>query len=237
MGNWPVAETMANQARTGFSLTTNYAYGWNKASDPEWIWGAILIDEQQTSYASFFSHIDPSFGGYATLGSLKIASTAVVDFMSATDTRKLFKTTSGKPRVGWKFNGAGGWTNDYLFMKAGEMYLIEAEAQARQGKNTEAQTTIFNLVSKRDPAYVKPVLAGDALVQHILMQRRCDLWGDGFRFLDIKRLGIDMDRRNLGHTETFWNNAGYFPAGDKNLIFLIPKQEMDANPKMVQNPL
>ncbi len=238
MGNWAVAETMANEARTGFALTTNYGGGWNKSTDSEWIWGALLIDEQQTSYASFFSHIDPAFGGYATLGNHKLASTAIYDFMSATDVRKsLFKTTSGKPRVGWKFSGAGGWTNDYLFMKAGEMYLIEAEAQAMQGKDAAAQTTIFNLVSKRDPAYVKPTLTGNALTQHILMQRRCELWGDGFRFFDLKRLNLDLDRRNLGHTASLWDAASNFPAGDKNFVFLIPKQEMDSNPKMVQNPL
>jgi hypothetical protein len=46
-----------------------------------------------------------------------------------------------------------------------------------------------------------------------------------------------MDRRGKGHTETLWSAAGYFPAGDKNMTFLIPKQEIDANPKMVQNPL
>jgi len=75
------------------------------------------------------------------------------------------------------------------------------------------------------------------LVQHILMQRRCELWGEGQRFFDIKRLNIDMDRRGKGHTETLWNAASNYPAGDKNLTFLIPKQEIDANPNMVQNPL
>jgi hypothetical protein len=249
-GQWKAAETNAVAARTGFGLTTaaNYGYGWNKASGTtEWMWGAILIDEQQTSYASFFSHIDPYFGGYATLGNHKLASTAIFDFMSATDERKkVFKTIAGKPRVGMKYTGNGGftntkqsgWTNDYLYMKSGEMYLIEAEAIARQGgRDAEAQTAIFNLVSKRDPSYVKPVLTGDPLLQHILMQRRCELWGDGFRFFDLKRMNLDLNRANLGHTSSLWNAAGFFPAGDKNFVFLIPKQEMDSNPKMVQNPL
>jgi hypothetical protein len=69
------------------------------------------------------------------------------------------------------------------------------------------------------------------------MQRRCELWGEGFRFFDLKRLNLDLNRANLGHTESLWNAAGYFPAGDKNFVFLIPKQEIDANPLMVQNPL
>jgi hypothetical protein len=69
------------------------------------------------------------------------------------------------------------------------------------------------------------------------MQRRCELWGEGFRFFDLKRLNLDLNRANLGHTESLWNAAGFFAAGDKNFVFLIPKQEIDANPLMVQNPL
>ena len=249
-GQYATAEAMAVAARTGFALipTANYGYGWNKASgNSEWMWGAILIDEQQTSYASFFSHIDPYFGGYATLGNHKIVSTAVYNYMSNNDERKkTFKTIAGKARVGMKFTGNGGfantgqsgWTNDYLYMKSGEMYIIEAEAIARQGgRDANAQTALFNLVSKRDPTYVTSVLTGAALIQEILMQRRCELWGEGFRFFDLKRLNLDLDRNNLGHTSSLWNAAGFFPAGDKNFVFLIPKQEIDSNPLMVQNPL
>jgi starch-binding outer membrane protein, SusD/RagB family len=249
-GQYATAEAMAVAARTGFALTptANYGYGWNKAAGTtEWMWGAVLIDEQQTSYASFFSHIDPYFGGYASLGNHKLASTAVYDYMSATDERKkTFKTIAGKPRVGDKFTGNGGftstsssnWTNDYLYMKSGEMYIIEAEAIARQGgRDAAAQTALFNLVSKRDPSYVKSVSTGNTLLQEILMQRRCELWGEGFRFFDLKRLNLDLNRANLGHTTSLWNAAGFFPAGDKNFTFLIPKQEMDSNPNMVQNPL
>jgi hypothetical protein len=126
---------MAHEARTGFLPTDDNFSGMNSSTDREWMWGALLIDEQQTSYASFFSQIDPYFGGYATLGNHKIISTAVYNFMSATDERKAtFKTISGKARVGTKFSGWGEWTNDYLYMKAGEMYLIEAEALARQDR-------------------------------------------------------------------------------------------------------
>jgi hypothetical protein len=238
-GQWTTAETMAVAARTGFPLTAVYGSGMNSTSDQEWMWGAVLIDEQQTSYASFFSHIDPYFGGYATLGNHKLASTALYDSLSATDIRKQqFVTIASKPRVGKKFTGNGKWTNDYLYMKSGEMYLIEAEAIARQGgRDPDAATALYNLVVNRDPSYVKKTLTGDQLLQHILMQRRCELWGEGFRFFDLKRLNLDLNRANLGHTESLWNAAGYFAAGDKNFVFLIPKQEIDANPKMVQNPL
>ena len=233
-GDWAIAADMANKARQGFALTSNYMGGWNDANDSEWIWGAVLIDEQQTSYASFFSHVDPNFGGYASLGSFKLGSTEIINYMADSDQRKkLFN----EKRIGYKFSGFGEWTNDYIYMKSGEMYLIEAEALARLGQTGEAQNVIYELTKNRDPEAVKPDMAGEALIQHILMERRCDLWGDGFRLFDIKRLNIPMDRRNKGHNETFWDKAGYFEAGSKDLLFLIPKQEMDANPLMEQNPL
>lgn len=233
-GDWATAADMANKARQGFALTSNYKGGWNDANDSEWMWGAVLIDEQQTSYASFFSHVDPNFGGYASLGSFKLGSTEIIDYMADSDQRKqLFD----EERIGYKFTGFGDWTNDYIYMKSGEMYLIEAEALARQGKTGEAQTVIYELTKNRDPEAQAPTMSGDALVDHILMERRCDLWGDGFRLFDIKRLNIPMDRHNKGHNETFWDKAGRFEAGAKEMLFLIPKQEMDANPLMEQNPL
>ncbi|PKP37818.1 MAG: RagB/SusD family nutrient uptake outer membrane protein [Bacteroidetes bacterium HGW-Bacteroidetes-14] len=236
-GDWANAVTYAKAGRAGRTLEADYGYGFNKAST-EWIWGALLIDEQQTSYASFFSHIDPNFGGYAALGNHKLISTSVYNFMSNTDVRKsLFKPVGAKPLVGFKFTGWGEWTNDYLYIKAGEMYLIEAEAEARRQAYTAAQDALYALISKRDPAYVKSTLTGEALIDHILMHRRADLWGEGQRFLDIKRLNKGMDRRDLGHNPAQWNAASNFPAGDKNFVFLIPKQEIDANPNMVQNPL
>lgn len=233
-GNWATAADMAHKARQGYNLTSNYKNGWNDANDSEWIWGAILIDEQQTSYASFFSHVDPDFGGYASMGSFKLGSTEIIDYMADTDQRKqLFD----EDRIGYKFTGFGEWTNDYIYMKSGEMYLIEAEALARQNKDTEAQDVIYELTKNRDPEAQSPTVTGEDLIQHILMERRCDLWGDGFRLFDIKRLNIAMDRRNKGHNETFWDKAGYIEAGAKELLFLIPKQEMDSNPLMEQNPL
>jgi starch-binding outer membrane protein, SusD/RagB family len=51
MGQYAIAETMAKEARTGFTLTTAYDKGFRDVNDPEWLWGADVINEQQTSYA------------------------------------------------------------------------------------------------------------------------------------------------------------------------------------------
>lgn len=250
-GDYVTAATSAKAARQGYALTTNYKGGWNSASDSEWIWGAIIIDEQQTSYASYFSQIDPFFGGYASLGIQKSISTEVFNYLPESDYRKqLFEPEKyfsqeeyedyflGLERVGYKFSGYGEWTNDYLYMKSGEMYLIEAEALARQGgKDAEAQAVISELTKNRDPEAASTSLTGDALIAHILLERRAELWGDGFRLLDIKRLNTGLDRRNKGHNELIWLSASNFPAGSAQLLFLIPQAEIDANPAVTQNPL
>ena len=43
-------------------------------------------------------------------------------------------------------------TGDVPYMRAAEMYLIEAEARARQGNNTAAQDALFTLKKNRDAA-------------------------------------------------------------------------------------
>lgn len=250
-GKWQDAATFAKEARTGFSLCSDFMYGWNKANE-EWIWGGLLIDEQQTSFASFFSHSDPFFGGYCTLGNHHVMSEELFKFLPADDTRKLLSQPElffppaylseyfgKKARASFKFTGMGEWTNDYLYIKAGEMYIIEAEAYARLGMTTEAQNALNDLNLARTEAeakadYERITLAGDALLQSVLMYRRAELWGDGQRFLDIKRLGQDMAGRK---GQPLAEQTATIKAGDKMFTFLIPQQEMDSNPKMVQNEL
>lgn len=254
MGNWAKAAEMAKLARQGYTLTTTYMSGFNKTTDPEWIWGALVNEEQQTSYASFFSHVDPFFGGYNTLGNQRLASTTIIEYMSKDDVRgKLFlnkdnentKVGTGtyasyclnKYRAGFKFSCyRGSWANDYLYMKAGEMYLIEAEAQAMLGNDGAAQEVLFELVVNRDPSYVKSTKTGKELKEEIKMQRRCDLWGEGQRWFDLKRYGEGMSRTNTGQDPAIWNYENV-AAGDKIWLWLIPQQEMDSNALMVQNPL
>ncbi len=67
---------------------------------------------------------------------------------------------------------------DPVYMRAGEMYLIEAEAKAKYNDAT-AQDVLFTLVSNCDPGYVKSTKTGQALVDEIILQRRMELWGKG----------------------------------------------------------
>ncbi|MDQ3277735.1 MAG: RagB/SusD family nutrient uptake outer membrane protein, partial [Bacteroidota bacterium] len=138
-----------------------------------------------------------------------------------------------------KFLSGGGSSSsigDLVLMRASEMYLIEAEAKARMNDATAANV-LFQLVSKRDPAYVQSVLTGENLINHILIQRRIELWGEGFRFYDLKRLNQPLDRRGANHDPAV-ATVLQVPAGDVQWEFLIPQDEINfTNGIVKQNPL
>ncbi|MDE5420700.1 RagB/SusD family nutrient uptake outer membrane protein [Ancylomarina sp. DW003] len=127
---------------------------------------------------------------------------------------------------------------DVLYMRASEMYLIEAEALAKQNKDSEAADVLFELVSERDAAYIKSTNTGQALVDEILLQRRIELFGEGHRWFDMLRNDEALDLAG-SHADPSYYLNGYKqdkPSVNNNWIFQIPQSEMDANTNMVQNP-
>lgn len=79
-------------------------------------------------------------------------------------------------------------------MRLAEMYLTQAEALARAGKTTEAQEVFTKFQITRDPSYKSKGNSGDALAEEIMNSRRIELWGEGFRFYDLKRLNLPIKR-------------------------------------------
>jgi hypothetical protein len=127
---------------------------------------------------------------------------------------------------------------DVLFMRVSEMYLAEAEALAKQGKDSEAADVLFELVSARDAAYVKSVNAGQDLVDEILLQRRIELFGEGHRWFDMLRNDEAVDLAGSDADPSYYLK-GYKqdkPSLNNNWLFQIPQAELNANPNMVENP-
>lgn len=84
-----------------------------------------------------------------------------------------------------------------IYMRSSEMLLVKAEAEVRSGDNDAARNTLFQLVSKRDPAYPLSSKSGNDLLAEIQLQRRIELWGEGgFEFYDNKRWNISVDRNS-----------------------------------------
>jgi hypothetical protein len=90
----------------------------------------------------------------------------------------------------------------------------------------------------RDPEYKKSTNTGQALVEEIWWQRRMELWGEGFRFYDLKRTGSRLDRTGGNHNSTFTNGLMTVEPSDLRWQLPIPQEEINrSNGIVVQNPL
>jgi hypothetical protein len=246
MERWTDAATMARQARTGFPLMTGAQYnaGFSDINNQEWMWGGDITPTTTTLFASFFSHMDNTSPGYnGALGIYKNIDQRLYDQIPATDARKQAYKAPGSTvfpalpaYANLKFRDPGGWVGDYVYMRAAEMYLIEAEALARSGSNTQAAQVLFDLVSTRNPSYTMSTNTGQALVDEVILQRRIELWGEGFSLNDYKRWRKGVDRTNSNHRS---DAVLVVPAGDNRFILQIPQRELDTNPLITladQNP-
>lgn len=254
MEDWTTAESYAKSARTGYTLmsaaTLVTASAFSNINNSEWMWGAPITAAQATIYASFFSHIDPTAGGYATLGGQKKITKALYDQINSADARKGWfmpptsTNTTFVPytQIKHRVPTAGSWAADYLYMRAAEMYLIEAEALARQTKDAEARVVLEALIKTRYPAYSAASFSGASLVSEILLQRRIELWGEGFSLFDIKRTGVGLNRPTGtgNHGSPNFNPIVYTQVAASPLFLMrIPTRELDNNPNMTpadQNP-
>jgi hypothetical protein len=255
--NWTVAAQMATEARQGFALMNNtqYTSGFNNYTNGEWIWGIRQQEDQGTFFYSFFAYLSANFNSTNIRTNPKAINSLLYNQISATDVRKgLWDPTGSNPAFPIPLNPNGSrfpYMNrkflvantalsigDVPLMRASEMYLIEAEARARAGsQDAAARQALFTLANQRDPNYVLSTNSGQALIDEIMIQRRVELWGEGFRFYDLKRLNAPLDRSGANHNASL---AGVLavPAGDIRWQFLIPQSELNnTNGVVVQNPL
>ncbi|WP_340112313.1 RagB/SusD family nutrient uptake outer membrane protein [Maribellus mangrovi] len=243
MNDWNTAATMASAARNGYSIMSpdDFSTGFDSYAEQNWMWGLEINDEQSTIYASWFSHMDWTIGGYCGLGySPKSYSLALYNEMDDNDVRKqLIDATDAESGrlIPYKFASGGDkeFAADYVMMRPEEMLLIEAEARARKGgEDSQAQALLKELRDHRYSVEATVSETGQALLDEILLERRIELWGEGFRGLDIKRLKIPVDRTNSNHDPVVAVTM-QLPAESNKLVYQIPQDEIDANDLISEN--
>ena len=251
--NYDIAASFAKEARAGYNYMTGdqYITSFVGLSNPEWIWGIEHRDDQPTYFYSFYAYIG-NFSSTAVRVNPKAINSLLYDKIADTDIRKKlwdptakeegFPVATGGSRYPYmtrKFTlpNPGSSNGDLMFMRSAEMALIEAEALARLGREAEAKQVLYDFVKTRDQAYVLSSNTGANLIEEILTHRRVELWGEGFRFYDLKRLNLPLNRNGANHNFT---TAAVLdkPAGDKDWEFLIPQGELDRTLGIVvQNPM
>lgn len=256
--NWPVAAQLAAEARGNFTLMSaaQILGGFNDYSNSEWMWGSHQQSDQTTYFYSFFAFMSCNYGSTNVRGNPKAIFSKLYNLISATDARKGLWDPTGantsfpiplnpagvrKPYMNRKFISAGGEGSsigDVPLMRVAEMYLIEAEARARNGEDVLAAAALFTLAKARDASYVMSTNTGQALIDEIMIQRRVELWGEGFRFYDLKRTNSALDRTGGNHDGGLTGGLLTLPANDIKWEFVIPQAEINnTNGVVVQNPL
>ena len=127
-----------------------------------------------------------------------------------------------------KYPNVAGFDNTKV-IRLSEMYLIRAEARARQMDNT-AQDDINMIRQRAQPSAPAVTATGTALLDEALLERRKELAFEGQRLWDLMRY-----KKNVVSTECTSSVCTVnYPS--ERVIMPIPLTELDANPNMVPNP-
>lgn len=184
--------------------------GFNSVDNAEWTWGhPQTVDQQNSSYhfmyldtttdgSYYFSiNVDPYFkdkyddGDYRKdliywgLNPNGDPSTDVELYMR--NAKFKIREIAGEDCVG-----------DLVMMRNSELYLINAEAEARLGNTSKA---LESLNAIREARGAKLATASDDLVEETLLERRRELWGEGFSLIDIIRCQKSIERKEYPSTE------------------------------------
>ena len=246
--------------------------GFNSVGNAEWLWGSEIIDSQATSWYSFFNHMDASAGGHAESARKIASSWLYAMIDDDDVRKAWFVAPTGKPMIDedelgpdvshnqlkFRVKAKGSWAADYLYMRGIELYLNEAEALCHQGKYAEARALIKQVgdmrysdynarLSKVTDSKELTLRSSESmnvvtLMDEIILQRRIELWGEGFRIFDIMRLKTGFVRE-FPDIESNHEMYALFDIDDPESwewIMMLPMTEFDGNPNMIydrdQNP-
>ncbi|MEG0929727.1 RagB/SusD family nutrient uptake outer membrane protein [Algoriella sp.] len=243
----------ASLAKVGHPLMEERIYqeGFNKYDNDEWMWGITIVDDQTDYFGNFMGYMSRNYNSTNIRQSPKAFNSALYKKLADTDVRKKLVDPTGKheslglpsnfakfPYTSQKFLSvsAGDSRGDVVFMRASEMFLIEAEAKYFLGDEAGSKAILSELAKKRDSKFVGFTNSGAAYLEDIYVQRRAELWGEGFRWFDLKRQGRKLDRTGANHSSTVTNGVMTVESTDSRWQWLIPQSEINANPLCKQNP-
>lgn len=134
-----------------------------------------------------------------------------------------------------KWSGASGnFGDDLPIMRLPELYLIRAEARVRANFATGIAASVADLNVVRTARGLPAMAVVDfpdlaSFVAEILDERRREFAGEGQRWYDLKRLGMNIPKSvDRGNPPV--------PFTDYRLLAPIPQSQTDLNPALVQNP-
>lgn len=236
MEDWDNAELHANAIRTSYPLMTmqQYAAGFSTDND-EWVLGYTQGPQDYWWYDSPACWFDFGQNNAPWQAEQILPSNHFVEEVMAGDPRLLVIPNplyTGKYAATKFLELKDEPPYSALYdLRAAEMYLVEAEAAARQGDVATALQVLNTLQNQRGAA-VTTTGSQSELIAAILTERRKEMWGEGIELFDILRLQQPLSKSTVdGH---YLNLT--IPANSSKHIMLIPEKEVVNNRLLVQNP-
>jgi starch-binding outer membrane protein, SusD/RagB family len=199
-----------------------------------------------------------SGAGLATISDVRartiIAPSSVVDAGYATsldyrNTDKLIINKHGGTGTGtatWATTATNGNNNSHKIARISEMYFIRAEARVAAGDLAGAASALEAVIDARNTInQPTPVFANATEAwAEILKQRRLEFAYEGYRYIDLKRLGtlagagIDRDPADYSSGSSNYpeGNPVNLPLTSFKFTLPIPLSETSVNPSAQQNP-
>lgn len=248
--NWQDAHDYASKvlAVSDYLMTEEeYKSGFNDCKNREWLWAySGTVDDSTPCYLFHFKDTTTPGSFYTSLNT----DPNFKEMFDDGDYRKdLFNwglTTYGTVAMlnsKFKFRDITNKLADIVMMRISEMYLIKAEASAHlPGGEDVARSTLQKLRDarmKEGGVAAEVTESGDELIRQIWIERRKELWGEGFALTDIIRNQQSVERKEYnatitlrgqtinvqGHTAlSFPDNSAFVP-NSKYYLFRILEQE------------
>lgn len=229
-----------------YDSATKSGGGFNDVNVPDVMWGTEINPEMDIDLHSWWGQCDIFTYSYAVAGEPKCIDDRLYNSMRPDDIRRkqfldLRKALGSEVFInvpankffhsGRKVGGQRTIDSDYIYMRVSEMHLLNAEAKAFLGKDSEAKATLKNFLKERitDLSYID-ALSGQALKDEIYKQFRLEFVGEGKSYLALKRFKATV------HTGTIRFDAENrdisIPYNDERMYFKIPENERVNNPNL-----
>jgi hypothetical protein len=229
--DWPAAITFASDAITlsGKTLATGSTYTayWSDQNESE----SILKYRNQTAPRLLWrdSNGDVFFEPSIKLKNQFDRSGADIRFPT------FFSSAGADTSIVDKYKGSafGATINDLKIIRLSELYLNRAEAYAHNNQLPQAAADLNAVRTARITGYTPVTFGSQAVAEaEVLNERFKELCFEGFRYYDLKRNSLPINRLSVDVQSTQWQTL---PSNDYRFTLPIPQDALDANPNTVQN--
>ena len=211
--SWAKAESYATQLindSADFKLVKPYNQFYAAKNSSESIFEVDYTINNKNSYASNW-FASPTTGGKKELLPTDEFITLLKDPNTGGARAALIFTVSGVTYGNMNFHIATGEDQSYV-LRLAEMYLIRAEARARQSKLDDGLKDLNVIRNRANVASIVTVTTTDELIDKIILERRLELAYESHRWFDLIR--TKKAQQVLGITDV------------NKLLLPIPRQEI-----------